>query len=106
MRFFRLALCVIGAISIALFVPNIVREVSLQRQTGIGAAAGGLAESVFSLLFWILAVLCFSLFLWASRNRQALVRVLLFWIPSVASSVLGIALLGLFTYMYLHFRQT
>jgi hypothetical protein len=106
MRYFRLALCVIGAISIALFVPNVVREVSLQRQTGIGVVAGGLEESLFSPLFWILAVLCFLLFRWASRNRQALVRVLLFWIPSVASSVLGIALFGLFTYMYLHFRQT
>lgn len=106
MRYFRLALCVIGAISIALFVPNIVSEVSLQRQTGIGAVAGSLEESLFSPLFWILTVLCFLLFHWASRSKQPLVRALLFWFPSVASSVLGIAFLGLFTYMYLHFRQT
>lgn len=109
MNYFRVALCVIGAIFVALFVLSFLlalREISLQRQTGVGAVAGGLVENLFSPLFWILAVLCFLLFRWASRSKQPIVRVLLFWVPSVASSIIGIAVLTLYTYMYLHFRHS
>jgi len=108
-KYFRLASCVIGAFFIALFLPSLFFELkglSSEKATGLATVAVDLVAVVLSPFFWILAVLCFLLFRWASRSGQPLMRMLLFWIPSVSSSVVGIAVLTSFTYMYLHFRHS
>jgi hypothetical protein len=62
-------------------------------------------ESMFSPKFWIIAMLVFALFFLASRGN-ALLRVLFFWIPTVAVSAIGFAFLGLWAYLaVVLFRQ-
>lgn len=80
------------------------RGISEQKATGLGAVAGGLAEGISSPLFWIVAVLLFALFLLVSRLGNKLLRIFLFWIPTVSVSTLGIAFLALLTYVFIRFR--
>jgi hypothetical protein len=76
-----------------------------QKATGLAAFAGGLLESIFSPLFWILAVSFFALFFTASRFNSKMLRVTLFWTPTVAISMLGFGLFSLFAYAWLQFRK-
>jgi hypothetical protein len=59
-----------------------------------------LVESILSPKFWIIAVLSFGVFFAASR-ASTILRVLFFWIPTVAVSALGCAMIGLYTYLAL-----
>jgi len=81
------------------------RGISEQKATGMGAVAGGLVGSAFSPLFWSLALLFFALFFAASRLENKILRVFLFWIPTLTVSVLGMAIAALFTYTLIHFRN-
>jgi len=71
----------------------------------LAATAGGLSEAIFSPLFWILAVSFFALFFTASRLRSNVLRVILFWTPTVIISTLGFGVFALFVYAWLHFRK-
>jgi hypothetical protein len=64
------------------------RGMGQDKATGLAAVAGGLAESVFSPRSWILAVVFFALFFVAGRLRNKLLRVFLFWTPTLTVSVL------------------
>jgi hypothetical protein len=75
------------------------------KATGLAAVAGGLAESVFSPLFWVLVVLFFALFIAASGLGNKLFRLFLFWIPTLTVSVFGIVIVALFSYVFLRFRH-
>ena len=91
------------AIILAECVPgswSVFRGISREKATGLGAVAGGLSESAFSPLFWILAVLFSALFFAASRLKNQLLRVCLFWIPTLTVSLFCIAIVALFTYMF------
>jgi hypothetical protein len=77
------------------------KGISEQKATGLGAVAGGLRSP----LFWTLALLFFALFLAASRLGNKILRVFLFWIPTVTVSVLVVAIVALFTYLSIHFRN-
>lgn len=88
-----------AAIFLAECVPGsllVFRDISREKATGLVALAGGLAESVFSPPFWLLAVLFFALFYAASRLRNNLLRVFLFWIPTLTVAVFCIAVVALF----------
>jgi hypothetical protein len=103
----RIVLSGLAAILIALLGPGFVialRGMSHQRATGLAAIAGGLTGAILSPLFWILAAVLFGLFFAACRLSSKLLRVIFFWIPTVAVSTLGLALLSLFAYAWLHFR--
>jgi hypothetical protein len=94
----------LAAIILAECVPgswSVFRGISQEKATGLAVVAGGLAESVFSPLFWILAVLFFALFFAASRLKNKLLRVFLFWIPTLTVSVFCIAIVALFTYLFI-----
>jgi hypothetical protein len=98
----------LAAIFLAEFVPgpwSMFRGISEQKATGLGAVAGGLMESAVSPLFWTLAFLFFALFFAASRLGNKILRVFLFWIPTLTVSVLGMAIVALFTYLFIHFRD-
>jgi hypothetical protein len=72
-----------------------------------GSKATGLAVLLvapLSLRFWIVGMLLFGLFFAASRGSTIL-RVLFFWIPTLAVSALGFAFLGLITYVLAIFRH-
>jgi hypothetical protein len=56
-------------------------------------------------VLWILAVLFFVLFLAASRLGNKILRAFLFWIPTLTLSVVGMAIVTLFTYVFIHFRN-
>jgi hypothetical protein len=92
----------IAAIFIAEFVfawPYLSRS----RATGMAALAGLLVESIFSPRFWIVGLLLFALFFATSRGRTIL-RVALFWFPTIAVSAIGFAFLGLCAYLLIRFR--
>ena len=97
----------VAAIFLAEFVPgpwSIFRGMSEQKATGLAAIAGGVLESLFSPLFWLLAILFFALFFRASRLQSNLLRAFLFWIPTLTVSVFCIAVVALYAYMFIRFR--
>jgi len=79
--------------------------VTNSKATGMAAVTGGLLESLFSPLFWLLAIAFFTLFFKASRSSNGALRTAFFWIPTVGVTCLGLAIVGLFSYLYFHFRN-
>ena len=69
------------------------RIISREKATGLGAMAGVLTSSLFSPVFWIFAALFFALFFFASR------------LPTLAVSTFGLAIVALFAFVYIHFRN-
>jgi hypothetical protein len=74
-----------------------------QKQSGLGAVAGGVSELLLSPVFWIMALLFFFFFLRMSKVGNDAVRILFFWIPTVAASCIGLLFVTGFTYLFLHF---
>ncbi|MFL6304009.1 MAG: hypothetical protein ACJ72H_10735 [Candidatus Sulfotelmatobacter sp.] len=108
MAILRGMLSALAAVFIGLLGPGLffaLRGISNSKATGLAAVVGGLLESVFSPLFWILAVLFFALFFATSRLSSKPLRVLLFWTPVTAISILGLGIFSLFTFLWLHFRR-
>ncbi|PYX61862.1 MAG: hypothetical protein DMG73_02030 [Acidobacteria bacterium] len=98
----------VAAIFLAEFVPgpwSIFRGMSEQKATGLAAIAGGVLESLFSPLFWLLAILFFALFFRASRLQSNLLRAFLFWIPTLLVSTLGFSFVALCVYVFIRFRH-
>jgi hypothetical protein len=94
----------LAAIFLAECVPgswSVFKGISEQKATGLGAIAAGL----FSPLFWTLALLFFVLFLVAGRLGNKILRIFLFWIPTLTLSSLDLAIAALFTYVLIHFRH-
>jgi len=56
-------------------------------------------------VFWTLAILFFALLFMASRLGNKVLRVLLFWIPTLTVLSFSIALAGLLTYLFIRFKQ-
>jgi len=69
------------------------------KATGMSALAFLLVESLLSPKFWIVCLLSSGVFFAASRASTVL-RVVFFWIPTVAVSTIGFAIVGLYTYLY------
>ena len=108
MNYFKGILSGMAAIFLAECVPgswSVFKGISQEKATGLGAVAAGVVESIFSPLFWILAVLFFAFFFAASRFGNRLLRIFLFWIPTVLFSTLLMAVLALFADVFLRFRQ-
>ena len=104
----RGVLSAVAAIFVALLGPGLVvafRGINNSKATGLAAVAGGFVESLFSPLFWILAVSFFALFFAASRLSSKPLRILLFWTPVTSISMLGLGIFSLFTYLWIHFRK-
>lgn len=80
---------------------TMVQEFGSQRQTGL---VGGVSELLLSPVSWVLAVLFFFFFLRMSKVGSEALRVLFFWIPTVAASFIGLLVVGGYTYLFLHFR--
>lgn len=109
MAYVRGALSAVAAILIALLGPgllNAVRNIGQQKATGLGVIWGGFLESLLSPQFWILAVSFFGLFFAASRLNSKVLRVILFWTPTLVCSTLGLGLIAFFMYFWMHFRRS
>jgi hypothetical protein len=76
-----------------------------QKATGIAVVWAGLVELLLSPLFWIEVFCIFALFLVASRLASKAARIVLFWIPAVTITSIGCAVIGLMTFVVLHFRR-
>lgn len=86
----------------AIFVAEFVffwPTLSTEKATGLAVLKGLLVESVFSPRFWIVGVLLFGLLFAASRGNTVL-RVLFFWIPTLAISVLGFSIVAMYAYLF------
>ena len=103
MTYLRGVLSGVAAAFVALG-PGLLHTFGQQKATGLGAVAGELLENLLSPQFWMLAILLFGLFFAASRLSSKVLRVVLFWIPTVAFSTLGFAFVALFAYLWIHFR--
>ena len=72
---------------------------------GLAALVGGSIENLFSIQFWIIGVLGFALFYAASRIGNKLLRILLFWTPTLSICSVVILMTGLIGYLILHVRH-
>jgi hypothetical protein len=73
-----------------------------EKATGLAAVAGGLTEALHTPLFWFAGVLFFFLFWWVGRLHSKILRVLLFWVPTVLLTVVGSLIFALVMYAYMH----
>ena len=108
MNALKIVLSALASIAGTLLGPGLIYfsyQIGTQRQTGIGAVAGGLTEALFSLRFWILAAILFYLFFGASRLSSKALRVLLFWTPTLFITALGVCVIVLILYARIHARQ-
>ena len=104
----RVVLSAVAALFVALIGPGLVvslRDLSQQKATGLAAVAGGFSATIWSPLFWILAVLFFALFFAASRLSSKPLRVILFWTPVSVISAVGFGIFALLAYAWVHFRR-
>ena len=81
------------------------RGISKEKATGIAAIAGGFAANSFSPVFWILAILFFTSFFVASRLGNKFLRIFLFWIPTLMLSAFSLAIVALFTCLFMLARH-
>jgi hypothetical protein len=107
-RTLRGVLSAVAAIFVALLGPGLVfalQGINNSKATGLAVVAAGFLESLFSPLFWILAVSFFALFFAASRLDSKPMTMLLFWTPVTSISILGLGIFSLFTFAWIHFRR-
>ena len=98
----------LAAIFVALLGPGLIFAlpgINNSKATGITAVAVGFLESLFSPLFWVLAISFFALFFAASRLNSKPLRILLFWTPVATISILGLSIFSLFAFAWIHFRR-
>jgi hypothetical protein len=70
--------------------------------TGLAAVKAGFAGMAASPLFLLLALVLFALFFFAGRLGSKPLRIILFWIPAVTVSTLGLAIVSLYLVLLIH----
>ena len=76
------------------------------KATGIAAIEGLFVETLFSPLFWMLAIVLFAIFFVASRFRSKPLRVVFFWIPTLTTSGLVLAIASLLAYAVIQLKSS
>jgi hypothetical protein len=76
------------------------------KATGLTAVGALLVENIFSPKFWIISVLLFWLFFAASRLGNKVLRVFLFWIPTLTVSCFTMAVVALIAYLLIRFGHS
>jgi len=74
--------------------------------TGAELIFAVLRASLVSAQPWILAIFLFATFFAASRLDSKTLRVVLFWIPTVTISCIGITLVSFVTYVITQFKNS
>jgi len=104
-RYLKTILSGVAALFLAEVVPgpwSMFRGMSAEKATGLAAVVGGFVESLFSPLFWVLAILLFLMFFYASRLGNKALRVLLFWTPTLLLSSILILFAAFVVFAFLH----
>jgi hypothetical protein len=73
-----------------------------EKATGLAAVAGGLTAALHTPQFWLSGLLLFLLFWYVGRLPNKILRVVLFWIPTIFVTVVGCLIFALVTYAYMH----
>ena len=73
-----------------------------EKATGIAAVAGGLTEALLTPPFWLSAILLLLFFWYTSQLSSKILRVVLFWIPTVFATVIGGVVFAVASYAYLY----
>lgn len=101
----KTALTSLTSMILAMFVPTFwssVRNISQEKATGLAAVAGGLLENLYTGLFLILFLLFLAVFFLTGRLGNRSLRILLFWVPTIAVCVFSVSIWGLFAYAMRH----
>lgn len=109
MNYFKGILSALTAIIISELVPgpwSPYRGINGSKATGMAALAGSFVESLLSPLFWILVIVLFAIFFTASRHKNKPFRVVFFWIPTLTTSGLALAIVSLVAYAIIRFRNS
>jgi hypothetical protein len=105
----KIILSAVAALLLAELVPgpwSMFRGMSTEKATGLAAVAGGFIESLFSPLFWLLAIVFFGVFFAASRMGNKVGRILLFWTPTLFLSTLAALFTALIAALYFYARPS
>jgi len=107
MFYIKSILSVLAALIIAELLPgpwSPLKGINGSKATGVAVFAA-LMESMFSPLFWMLAIALFAIFFTASRLDNRALRIVFFWIPTVAVSSVGFTIASLVAYLVISFRN-
>jgi hypothetical protein len=83
-----------------------LRPWSSQKATGIDLIFAVLKASLVHVQPWILAIFLFAILFAASRLGSKPLRVVLFWIPTVTISCIGITLVSSVAYLMTQFKNS
>src|SRR5258708_1094883 len=108
MAYFKGVLATIATLFLSPFIPmfwTTFGGITSEKATGLTAVAGGLAESIISPWFWILALVFSAVFYFSGRLDTKALRILLFWIPTITTSALGFGFCALIAFLVIRFRN-
>jgi hypothetical protein len=77
-----------------------IREISSQKQSGIGAMAGGVTNLLFSPLPWLVLGVFSLAFFRASQFHSKPLRISLFWVPAVTFSTVLVGMASLYVLLF------
>jgi hypothetical protein len=84
----------------------VLRPWSSRRATGIDLILAVLKASLVHAQPWILVIFLFATFFAASRLGSRTLRVVLFWIPTVTISCIGLTLVSSVMYLMTRFKNS
>jgi hypothetical protein len=108
MAYFKGALATIATMFLAILIPmfwTTFRGLSSEKATGLTVFTAGFLESILSPWFWIFAVLFSVFFYFSGHFDNKVLRILLFWIPTIAASITGFGFWALCTFLALRFGR-
>jgi len=107
MSSFKIVLSAVAALLLAESISlwSVFRGMSTEKATGLAAIASDIVGSLFSPLFWVIAIVSFFLFFYASRLGSKGLRILLFWTPTLSLSTFGVLVAAFVVFAIFHFRH-
>ncbi len=108
MVYCKAVLSAVSALLLGILLPTLisfVRFADPEKAIGLGAVAGGLLETLFSPVFWLVTACFFSAFFFASQAKNSALRAIVFWIPASFLTVVAIASVRLYAYAAVHFGR-
>jgi hypothetical protein len=105
--YLRVALSGTAAIFVALLVPFylLMAPIGSASAIAIDLITAVLRASIVSPRLWLIAIVFFGLFFLASGLNSKVMRVVLFWIPTLAVSTFGFGISALWTYGWMLLRK-
>jgi hypothetical protein len=104
----KTALTSLTSMILAMFVPTFwtsFRNIGQEKATGLGAVAGGMFENLFSGWFLILFLSFLALFFVTGRLGDKTLRILFFWVPTIAFCGFAAIMWGALAYAMRHIPQ-